>query len=288
MDLAVLGDGFEFEKTVESLTASGHKVTYIGPFLEGDENKQDFARRIGAEIVTDHSSLLVCGCKDILMISYPKLIQRHELDSANFYNIHCALLPRFRGFHGLIWAIINGENEVGYTLHLVDEGVDSGDILHQSALEVLEDDDIGTLKNKINQRIFNEIGPVFTAYEQGAIIPRVQDAKKAIIVSRRRPEDGKIDWNWPSRRIFNFVRALTPPELPGAFTYCRGEKLVIQKAHYVGGPEYFAGTGKVMEIVEGNVLVKCGDGLLELNGVVWRGETLPAGEVLSTIGLQLG
>lgn len=288
MNIAVLGAGAEFESAVESLVNAGHQVTHVGPSRAGLDQYENLADKVGAHIVAGHEELLEIGASNILMVSYPALIKREELERANFYNIHCALLPRFRGFHGLVWSIINDEKEVGYTLHVVDEGIDSGDIIHQASIPLLEEDDNSTVRQKINMEILLSLGSAMLDLEVGRVVPRPQDQKEAIIVSRRRPEDGEIDWNWPSRRIFNLIRALTPPLLPGAFTWFRGEKLVITKSRYLGGPAYFAGTGKVMERCGNGVLIKCGDGLLEIDEVVFHGETMSAANLLTVIGTKLG
>ncbi|ABI68041.1 methionyl-tRNA formyltransferase [Syntrophomonas wolfei] len=228
MQLALLGNGNEFIQLARGLVNGGHRVTHIGPVnMSNQTDQQILANELGAKLVLDHIELVNDGIRDIIMCSYAPLIEMNVLQRARFYNIHYALLPRFRGMHGLVWGIINDEKEVGYTLHLVDDGIDSGPIYHQGKVLIKEDDDIITLRNKIDQLLYKEIGTIFQKIENGELKAVEQRHSLATYGTRRTEADSEINWKWPARRIFNIIRALTPPYTSGAFTYYKDKKLII-------------------------------------------------------------
>jgi len=289
MQLALLGSGNEFIQLTRGLVTGGHIITHIGPVnMSNQKDQQRFADELGANLVLDHTELVNYGISDIVMCSYAPLIEMNDLKRARFYNIHYALLPRFRGMHGLVWGIINDEKEVGYTLHLVDDGIDSGPIYHQGKILVKEDDDVITLRNKIDQLLYTEIGTVFQRIENGELKAVEQRHSQATYGTRRTIADSEINWKWPARRIFNLIRALTPPHTAGAFTYYKNEELIITKAHCLENPSYFMTPGKIVGFEDNSVYVKCGDTIVSIDEIIYQGNKYLARNVLNKTGLRLG
>jgi methionyl-tRNA formyltransferase len=145
------------------------------------------------------------------------------------FNLHGSLLPKYRGRAPVNWMLVNGEHEGGVTLHHMVARADAGDIVAQRAVEITDDDDALTLYRKIvpaGAALVREYHPLIVA---GRAPRRPQDLEAGSYFGRRRPEDGRIDWNWPARRIFNLVRAVTHP-YPGAFCFVDGRKLYVWRA----------------------------------------------------------
>lgn len=145
------------------------------------------------------------------------------------FNLHGSLLPKYRGRAPVNWMLVNGEREGGVTLHHMVARADAGDIVAQRAVEITDDDDALTLYRKIvpaGAALVRECHPLIVA---GRAPRRSQDLEAGSYFGRRRPEDGRIDWNWPARRIFNLVRAVTHP-YPGAFCFVDGRKLYVWRA----------------------------------------------------------
>ncbi len=145
------------------------------------------------------------------------------------FNLHASLLPKYRGRAPVNWMIINGEHEAGVTLHHMVARADAGDIVAQRVVEIAEDDTALTLYRKLvplGAALIREYHPLIVA---GRAPRRVQDLAAGSYFGRRRPEDGRIDWNWPARRIFNLVRGVTHP-YPGAFCFIGGRKLMLWEA----------------------------------------------------------
>jgi methionyl-tRNA formyltransferase len=145
------------------------------------------------------------------------------------YNLHGSLLPKYRGRAPINWMLANGEREAGATLHHMVKRADAGDIVAQRAIEITDDDTALTLYRKvvpIGADLIRQYHPMIAS---GTAPRRAQDLKQGSYFGRRRPEDGRIDWNWSARRIFNVVRAVTHP-YPGAFGFLNGRKVFIWSA----------------------------------------------------------
>jgi methionyl-tRNA formyltransferase len=276
MNIAVLGSGAECDAAIDSLQAAGHTVTHCGP-----------SAREGIAQIANHHDAIAQGATDILLVSYGPLIEPAALAQARFYNVHNALLPRFRGFHGLVWSIINGEPEVGYTLHRVDAGIDSGPVHHQHRTPLAITDDIAAVRARLVAAQRADLGAAFTRIAQGEQ-PRAQRDADAIVVARRRPEDGRIDWRWDALRVYNLVRAIAPPVYGGAFTTWRGQPLVVRRATLLPNPPFIATPGRVVNMVNDAVWVMCGDRLLQLDELEYDGRVGAARSFFTRVGARLG
>ncbi len=196
---------------------------------------------------------------------YRRLLNEDVLRTAPLgaFNLHGSLLPAYRGRAPINWVLVNGERETGVTLHHMVARADAGDIVGQRSVAIDDNDNALTLYRKLvplGAGLIREYHPLIV---EGRAPRRPQDLSKGSYFGRRRPEDGRIDWNWPARRIFNLVRAVTHP-YPGAFGFARGRKLVIWEARIAretggsgrpgavigdapgGGIEVAAGAGSVI------------------------------------------
>ncbi|HTT74603.1 MAG TPA: formyltransferase [Candidatus Binataceae bacterium] len=188
------------------------------------------------------------------------------------YNLHGSMLPKYRGRAPVNWMIANGEREAGATLHHMVPRADAGDIVAQRPVTITDDDTALTLYRKIvpiAATIVRECHPLIAA---GRAPRRPQLLNDGSYYGRRRPEDGRIDWTWPARRIFNLVRAVTHP-YPGAFCMAGGRKLFIWRAAMsnesgsYGAPGMIIGTAR-----ESGAEVAAGDGSLTLMSVQFESE----------------
>ncbi|MGH3794148.1 MAG: methionyl-tRNA formyltransferase [Pseudonocardiaceae bacterium] len=152
-----------------------------------------------------------------------------KLPPGGTLNVHDSLLPAYAGFAPLIWALINGEKEVGVTAHMMDTELDAGDIVLQRAVSVAPTDTATDLFHKT----IDIYGPVvLDALDLIAAGGREwikQDRSRASFFHKRSIEDSRIDWTWPAQDIANLVRAQSDP-YPNAFTFHRGERIGILRA----------------------------------------------------------
>jgi methionyl-tRNA formyltransferase len=143
--------------------------------------------------------------------------------------MHWSLLPKYRGGSPLVWAMINGEAETGASLFYLESKVDTGDVIAQARVSIGEEDEVGELIDKLNA-VSGELVREHVPKILHATASRWrQDETQATYFPPRSPEDGKIDWSWPARRIYDFIRAQTSP-YPCAFAFHRGHKIKIVQA----------------------------------------------------------
>lgn len=201
------------------------------------------------------------------------------------YNLHGSLLPAYRGRAPVNWILVNGEREAGVTLHHMVARADAGDIVAQRAVPIDDNDTALTLYRKLvpmAAEIIREFHPLIVA---GRAPRRAQDLSKGSYYGRRRPEDGRIDWRWPARRIFNLVRAVTHP-YPGAFCYVDGRKLIVWESR-IGSEAGLRGlAGTVLgEAADGGLEIAAGEGTIIIVHAQFEGEAERAGsEVISAPG----
>ena len=227
----------------------------------------------------------------VIASNYPKLIPQVILDKYKCINTHWSLLPRWRGVHGTAWAILNDDEQIGYTIHSMDGEFDTGQVLLQES--VANTDDLGLLELHKDLALMQAEGlkKIIAEYlVKGEMTGAKQNEQEATYVPKRFPEDGEIDWYWPSRRIFNLVRILPEPDYPGAFTFHNEKKIILHHTNLVACPEYWATPGQVVRVKEGiGAWVKTGDTCLEVTRVRLEGESeyRQADQVLKR-GMKLG
>jgi methionyl-tRNA formyltransferase len=201
----------------------------------------------------------------IFSFYYRNLLARDILTipSVGSFNLHGSLLPAYRGRCPVNWVLVKGERRTGVTLHHMVEGPDAGDIVGQKEVLIEFEDTAYTLYQKLcvkARELLEELLPLV----KKEIAPRIaQNSKEGSYYGGRRPEDGKIDWNWPVMQIYNLVRAVTDP-YPGAFAYLPdGEKLFIWWALPEEGGNSRVPVG-TLEFEEDKVHVKASGGRLRL------------------------
>jgi methionyl-tRNA formyltransferase len=195
-------------------------------------------------------------------------------------NFHPSLLPRHRGTAPLIWAIIEGDSVTGITVHHIDEGVDTGNIVIQHPLPIHPADTGYHLHLKTAKLVRSVAADLIRMWAAGEDIPAGrQQTGEATYHSSRDPNVNHIDWSLDRARIRNIVRAIAPP-LPGAFTLIDGEPLVLARVEPIERSGSKRKPPGMVELVRGQPpIVWAGDGAMELttfidDGVARTGEDL--------------
>jgi len=201
----------------------------------------------------------------ITVAAFGQILPKTVLDIPRFgcLNVHTSLLPKYRGAAPIQWAILNDERQTGVTIMKMDVGMDTGDIVTQESTPIVADDTSETLHDrlaKIGADLLVRTIPDFVA---GQIQPRPQPADAVSYAPKIKKQDGRIDWQQPSRAIWNRIRALVP--WPGAFTHLAAQPephlLKIWRANVVdaGGPR-----GNVLHVDKTGIVVGCGVGALRI------------------------
>ena len=182
--------------------------------------------------------------------------QIYELPRYGTLNVHDSLLPAYAGFSPLIWALINGEEEVGVTAHMMDAELDAGPIVLQCAVSVGPRDTATDLFHKTVDLIDPVVTESLKLISSGRTDWIPQDRSKASFFHKRSIEDSRINWTWLAEDIDRLVRAQSDP-YPNAFTFHKGQRIRILRAsvshgHYGGRPgRIFTAEGDGVVIVAG-------------------------------------
>jgi methionyl-tRNA formyltransferase len=203
---------------------------------------------------------------DVLLVwSYSMLLPPGVIAVApkGAFNIHGGILPEYRGGHVMNWAILNGERESGATLHHLDAGIDTGDIVADERFPIDRADDAATVQSKLKAAGEALIVKWWPAIERGDAPRTPQDESRARYYRMRTPGDGLVEWSATSAQIHNQVRALAKP-WPGAHTFFRDTKLVLRCVEPIESPDRSAAPGTIVVFEAGNVRVATGSGQLQI------------------------
>lgn len=201
----------------------------------------------------------------IIFAGYKTIIRRSILSKNVCVNIHYSLLPKYRGFHSTVWAILNNEPLLGVTVHLMDEYIDNGPILHQY---VVKNDFIRTstdYMNLFNSYIESNIGKIINDFILKKIKPMEQDKSGASWVGKRNEQDCKIDFTKPISYQKAFFRALVEP-YPLPYVICKGKKLIIKNPIFHKSPVE-THIGRILNIDDDGVWVKIQDGYMVISSM---------------------
>jgi methionyl-tRNA formyltransferase len=150
-------------------------------------------------------------------------------------NVHASLLPEYRGAAPINWAIINGEMETGVTTFKLQQQIDTGNILLQEKINIEPDETAGELHDKLKELGAAVLIKTLEQLGSGQLVEKAQlihedEVKHAPKIFT---ETCRINWNQPVKKIYDFVRGLSP--YPAAFTTFQGRQLKIFKCEIVPG-----------------------------------------------------
>ena len=188
------------------------------------------------------------------------------------FNVHAALLPQYRGAAPINWAVINGETETGVTTFFLDKNIDTGRIIMQKHFSILDDADVEYVYNglmnlgadlateTIDKMVENDgnIDSIaqsnFMQFKEDELLPAPKIFK----------ETCEIDWHLPVKRVYDFVRGLSP--YPGTWTTIdeNGQRSVLKIFKTAKTSETWEGELGSVRTLKGRLFVRCSDGWLEL------------------------
>lgn len=189
-------------------------------------------------------------------------------------NCHAGKLPFYRGRNILNWVLINDEKEFGITVHYMDEGIDTGDIILQETYPITDDDNYQTLLDRAYTGCADVLYRALKMIQKNEVVVTRQNDIDLVgmYCGMRQPGDEVLDWNQSSRDIFNFVRALCIPG-PQAVSWINGVKISINKVRMVIGAHTYKGiAGQIIGKTESGFFVKTADTMLEVIEFTYDGK----------------
>jgi methionyl-tRNA formyltransferase len=208
-----------------------------------------------------------------VLFAYGQIISRKVLDlfPKGIVNIHPSLLPHYRGPSPVQTAILNGDNETGVSLMLLEEGMDTGPVLVSRKVTLA--------KNIVALDLHNDLAKLGTtlllknldAYLDGKIVLQLQNDSLATYSKKFEREDGLIQWTHSAEWVYRRFRAFYL--WPGIFCYWGKKRLKLTKIELFKGDFTSKNTaGEVFKAENGDILVGCQKGAIKVSRVQIEGK----------------
>ena len=191
-------------------------------------------------------AIMNLGADGIVTAAFGQFLPSKLLDSMDFaVNVHASLLPKHRGGAPIHYALIH-----------------AGDMISRRSIPITDEDNVGTLFEKLAIVGRDLLLDTLPAYIAGEIQPEPQDPGQVTFSPNIKPEEEKLDWNKTNRQLFNQIRGMNP--WPVAHTFLKGDRFKIYEALPVEGQ----GTpGEILSIGKKELIVSTAEGALSLKQV---------------------
>jgi len=222
----------------------------------------------------------------MVVVAFGQIIPLSILKMPKFgcVNIHGSLLPKYRGAAPIQWAVLDGEKETGITTILMDEGIDTGDILLKKTIKIDTDETSGSLFDKLMALGAETILETLDELEKGSLTPIKQGESPTAYAKMLTKAMGLIDFTRPAKELDCFVRGMNP--WPSAYTLLSGKTLKLWKVRAVEGS---GKAGSVINIDKESFTIACGEGAIEVLEVQLEGKKrMSAGDFLKGSTLNIG
>jgi methionyl-tRNA formyltransferase len=206
-----------------------------------------------------HEPIKSAQAEVMVVAAYGLILPQAVLDipARGCLNIHASLLPRWRGAAPIQRAIEAGDGETGICIMQMEAGLDTGPVLLEKRLPVLETDTGASLHDKLAELGARAIAEALAKPDELKPIPQPQQG--VTYASKLSKEDARLDWTLPAAVLARKIRAFNP--VPGAWTPFNGEPLKIWQAEVVPGK---GRPGEILEAAAGRLVVACGESALRL------------------------
>ena len=222
----------------------------------------------------------------MVVVAFGQIIPLSILEMPKYgcVNIHGSLLPKYRGAAPIQWAVLDGEKETGITTILMDEGIDTGDILLKKTIKIDTDETSGSLFDKLMALGAKTILETLDELEKGSLTPTKQEESPTAYAKMLTKAMGLIDFTKSAKELDCFVRGMNP--WPSAYTLLSGKTLKLWKVRAVDGS---GKAGSVIDIDKESFTIACGEGAIEVLEVQLEGKKrMSAGDFLKGSTLNIG
>ena len=207
-------------------------------------------------------------CDLFVSMSFNQIFKSKTINLPKYkaINCHAGKLPFYRGRNVLNWVLINDEKEFGITVHFIDEGIDTGDIILQKSFQITDKDNYKTLLEKAYLECANILYEAILMFKSGNVKSKKQIELHALgfYCTKRKKKDEIIDWNQTSREIFNFVRAICIPG-PCARSNINKKEMKINRVQLIdNAPNYKSIIGSIINKTSNSFIVKTKDNYIEV------------------------
>jgi methionyl-tRNA formyltransferase len=208
------------------------------------------------------------NCDLFVSMSFNQIFKNTILNMPRLKTINChaGKLPFYRGRNILNWALINDEKEFGITIHYIDDGIDTGDIILQKSFPITDSDDYSTLLVRAYEGCALLLYKSIKIIKAGTVKRILQQSIHPVgfYCSDRREGDENLFWNQSSRDVFNFIRSISLPG-PQARTFLGKNEVFINRAEYIpDAPNYKGIPGAVLKADKKGLIIKTKDSFIRI------------------------
>ncbi len=205
----------------------------------------------------------------IVVVAYGKILPKYVLSYPKYYciNVHASILPKYRGSAPIQYAILKGEKESGVTTMLMNEGLDTGDMLWVNKVEITDEDNCGTLHDKLAIAGYDALKKTIENIE--TITPIPQNDEEMTYAPPIKKEETVIDFSCDIKDVYNKIRGFYP--FPGTSFKVEDRSYKIHKAEifsYEDKGDY----GKIIEFSKDKLLISCKGGIINITELQPQGK----------------
>lgn len=223
-----------------------------------------------------------------VVAAYGQILPKRILDIPTYgsINIHASILPKYRGAAPIQWAIINGETVSGVTTMQMNAGLDTGDMLVKTYVDITPEDTGESLHDKLAIAGVDAIRETIRQIENGTLSPEVQNDADSCYAPMIHKTTGVLDFEKDAVSLSNLVRGLN--SYPYAHTVYQGQRFKVICAQVIG--EKTSGeNGEILSVSKDGILVKCGTGALLITEVQFEGKKkMPVSEYIKGNSIETG
>ena len=234
----------------------------------------DYFKLKNVNSITSINKISDYDCDVLVSMSFNQIFRKDiiNLTRIGIINCHAGKLPFYRGRNILNWVLINDEKEFGITVHFVDEGIDTGDIILQKTFPITDLDNYKTLLNTSYSACANILYESLVKIAENNFERIIQKTIHPVgfYCGMRSQGDEVINWNNNARFLFNFIRSISKPG-PIARTNNGINEITINKSTFIKeAPAYVGTVGQVLSKTENGFLVKTKDSFIEISEIEGR------------------
>ncbi|MCH5349164.1 MAG: methionyl-tRNA formyltransferase [Oscillospiraceae bacterium] len=193
----------------------------------------------------------------IIVVAYGKILPKVILDIPKYcINVHASLLPKYRGAGPIQWSVLNGEKETGVTTMLMEEGLDTGDMLLSESTPIGENETASELHDRLSELGAKVLLKTLEAVKSNTLTQTKQDDSLSCYAPMLTKDMCPIDFSKPAQEVHNHIRGLSA--FPCAVTTLDGKRLKVYRSELVQGKYKDTEHGKIVNAKDFTVV--CGDG----------------------------
>ena len=243
------GRGKEMQPTPVKAAAMKHGIPVYQPKKIRDPECVEELRKYQADVM--------------VVIAFGQILPKSILEMTPYgcINVHASLLPKYRGAAPIQWAIINGESVTGVTTMQMDEGLDTGDMIQKTEVEITPDETGESLHDKLAAAGAALCVETLKAVETHTATFEKQGESPTAYARMLDKKLGNIDWSRSAKSIECLIRGLNP--WPSAYTDWNGKVMKIWEAKVLD-ENTDATPGTIVKVEKDGFSVQTGDGLLKV------------------------